>query len=48
MFIWKFYNVIPYTQIKFVKNNMEDIKQYATEAKNLECVEFINKALKLL
>lgn len=48
MFIWEFYNVIPYTQIKFVKESMDDIKQYAMELNDNKCVEFINEAQKML
>ena len=48
MLIWEFYNVIPYTQIKFVKESMDDIKQYAMELNDGKCVEFISKAQKML
>lgn len=43
MFIWKFYNVIPYTQIKFIKENLITIKQYAKESDDVKCIEFIEK-----
>lgn len=43
MFIWKFYNVIPYTQIKFIKENLITIKQYAKESNDVKCIEFIEK-----
>ena len=48
MFIWEFYNVIPYTQIKFIKNSMENIKEYANELKDAKCIQFINEAQKKL
>jgi len=43
MFIWKFYNVIPYTQIKFIKENLITIKQYAKESNDVKCIGFIEK-----
>lgn len=43
MFIWKFYNVIPYTQIKFIKENLITIKKYAKESDDFKCIEFIEK-----
>lgn len=43
MFIWKFYNVIPYTQIKFIKENLNIIKQYAKESSDESCITFVEK-----
>ena len=34
MFIWGFFNVIPFTQIKYVNENLEEIKIYAKENEN--------------
>ena len=48
MFIWKFYNVIPYTQIKFIKENLVTIKQYAKESNDIKCIEFIEKIEKTI
>lgn len=48
MFIWKFFNVIPYTQIKSIKDDLNDIKEYAKTMHDSTCIEFITEVQKLL
>lgn len=48
MFIWKFYNVIPYTQVKFITENLNTIKQYAKESSDEKCIEFVEKIEKTI
>lgn len=48
MFVWNFYDVIPYTQIKYVKEGLENIKHYAKELNDEKCIEIINKIEKII
>lgn len=42
MFVWSFYNAIPYTQIKTIKENLLMIRQYAKDLNDTDCLDFIN------
>lgn len=42
MFVWSFYNAIPYTQIKTIKENLSVIRQYAKDSNDTDCLDFIN------
>ena len=48
MYIWKFFGITPYTQIKKVKQDLNDIRDYAKENKNDKCELFITNILKSL
>lgn len=48
MYIWEYYKVTPYTQIKKIKNNLNDVLTYAKEMTNNECVDYIEKILKMI
>ena len=48
MYIWEYFKVTPYTQIKTIKKNLNDILNYAKELDNKECIIFIEKTLEKL
>ena len=41
MFVWKFFGVIPYTQVKRIKDDLTVIKQYAKEHNDKDCLELV-------
>ncbi len=47
-FIWKYYKVTPYTQIKKIQDNLKLVSSYAENQNDEKCIEFIDKILKLL
>ena len=46
MYIWSFYKVTPYTQIKSTKENLKNVLQYAKEKEDLDCIKYIEEVLK--
>lgn len=48
MYIWEFFNVIPYTQMKKVKENMKHVYQYAKENNDKKCMEYITQVLSII
>lgn len=46
MYVWNFYNIIPYTLIKTTKKNLGDVLEYAKEKKDKECIKYIEEVLK--
>lgn len=42
MFVWKFYNAIPFTQLKTIRENLSQVEQYANDSGNKKCLEFID------
>ena len=48
MYIWEFYNRIPFTQIKRTKKDLKDILEYAKENNDEKCINYIEKILVLL
>lgn len=47
MYVWEFYKITPYTQMKRTKENLKDVLEYAKEKDDKECQSFIEKILKL-
>lgn len=47
MYIWEFFGITPYTQLKTTKNNLKNILEYSNEKKDKKCIEFIKKALEM-
>ncbi len=47
-FIWKYYKVTPYTQIKKIKDNLNLVSSYANNNNDEICIEFINEIMKFL
>ena len=43
--IWEYFNVIPYTQIKRIKNTLFDIGNHALSIKNDKCNQYVKKIL---
>lgn len=48
MYVWEFFKVIPYTQIKSTKENLKHVMEYAKENKDEKCMKFIDGVLKLI
>lgn len=48
MYIWEFFKVTPYTQLKTTKDNLENILNYAKEKNDNKCIEYIEKILKII
>lgn len=47
-FIWKYYKVTPYTQIRKIQDNLKLVLSYAENQNDTKCIEFIKKLLELL
>ena len=47
-YMWKFFDVAPYTKIKKIKDNLELILQYAQEKNDQGCVSFISNLKKMI
>ena len=47
-YIWEFYKIIPYTQIKSTKENLNNVLNYAKENNDEKCMFFIDEVLKKL
>ena len=47
-YIWEFYKIIPYTQIKSTQENLNNILNYAKENNDEKCMFFIDEVLKKL
>ena len=45
MYIWEYYKIIPFTQMKSTKENLGNILNYAKERKDDECATFIETIL---
>ncbi len=43
MFVWKFYNATPFTQMKTIRKNISEVAQYADDADDKKCLEFLEK-----
>lgn len=41
--IWKYFNVIPYTQIKSIQATLNDVSSYAKEQNDDTCCEYVKK-----
>ena len=48
MYIWQFFKITPYTQIKSTKENLKNILEYAKENKDKKCEYYIQEILKNL
>ena len=48
MYVWEFFKVIPYTQIKSTKENLKHVMEYAKENKDEKCMKYIDEVLKLI
>ena len=48
MWIYSFFNVMPFTQKASIKKTLELWLKYAKEDNNTKCIEFINKLLSSL
>lgn len=48
MSVFEFYNVTPYTRIKMIKSNLNDIYSYATEFNDAELIEYVSKLIEIL
>lgn len=48
MYIWEFFKITPYTQIKSTKENLNSILNYAKESNDERCIQFIEKVLKMI
>ncbi len=48
MYVWEFFKVIPYTQIKSTKENLNNIMEYAKENNDKKCMKYIDEVLKLI
>jgi len=46
MYIWKFFKITPFTQIKTTKENLKNILNYAKEKKDKKCIVFVEEVLK--
>lgn len=43
--LWKYYNVIPYTQMSKIKNNLNEIKKYASTQSDNICGDCVKKII---
>ena len=43
--LWKFFNVIPYTQMSRIKKELDEIKKYAATINDKQCIECIKTIL---
>ena len=41
MFIWKFFEVIPFTQVSKIKKSLSETKKYAKELRDKKCLDFV-------
>ena len=48
MHIWEFFNVIPYTELKRVKEELKNIKINAKNNHNNDCIIYVGKVLKMM
>ncbi len=45
MWVWGFFKIVPFTQMKRLKDNLSNISEYARENKDNKCAEFIKAFL---
>lgn len=48
MYIWEFYNVTPYTRIKNIIENLKDVRAYAKEEQNDDCINYVDNIIEKL
>lgn len=48
MYVWEFYKITPYTQIKSTKENLKNVWEYAKEKKDKKCMEYIEAVIKMI
>ena len=47
-YLWKFFDVAPFTKMKKIKDSLELIAQYAEENNNRECVNYVKNLVKMI
>lgn len=48
MYIFEFFNVTPYTRIKMINKNLEDVLGYAKQFDDKELETYVNKAIEII
>lgn len=48
MYIWSFFKVTPYTQLKSTIKNLKDILSYAKEQKDEKCIKYIEQIIEII
>ena len=44
-YIWEFFQITPFTQINTTRKKLEDIKEYAKEMNDNNCIKYVNEIL---
>ncbi|MBQ9314279.1 MAG: hypothetical protein IJ220_04655 [Clostridia bacterium] len=48
MYVWSFYKVTPYTQLKSTIKNLKDVLAYAKEKNDEMCIKYIEKIVEII